>query len=43
MECGRDVNAAMRRMARYIRRVKYSGRGRAGAMAESGDCGNEMK
>lgn len=33
MECGRDMNAAMSRMARYRRRVKYSGRGRAGAMA----------
>lgn len=32
MECGRDMNAAMSRMARYRRRVKYSGRGRAGAM-----------
>lgn len=33
MECGRDMNAAMSRMARYRRRVKYSGRGRTGAMA----------
>lgn len=33
MECGRDMNAAMSRMVRYRRRVKYSGRGRAGAMA----------
>lgn len=32
MECGRDMNAAMSRMARYRRRVKYSGRGRARAM-----------
>lgn len=43
VECGRDMNAAMRRMARYMRRVKYSGRGRAGAMARSGDYGDEMR
>lgn len=43
MECGRDMNAAMRRMARYRRRVKYSGRGRTEAMAGSEDCGDGMR
>lgn len=43
VECGRDMNAAMRRMVRYMRRVKYSGRGRAGAMAGSGDYTDEMR